>query len=104
VTARSGRYWSPAAAGPLLGEDPDDVLSWQDAGLCAEVDPDLWFPEKGGSVAYAKRVCRSCPVAAECLKFALANDERWGVWGGLSERERRRLKPGGRLQAVLPLP
>ena len=51
-----------------------------------------FFPEKGGSTREAKRVCRSCEVRAECLEFALENDERFGIWGGLSERERRRIK------------
>ena len=50
------------------------------------------FPEKGGSTRDAKRVCTGCTVRAECLEFALANDERFGIWGGLSERERRRLR------------
>ncbi len=50
------------------------------------------FPEKGGSTREAKRVCLSCDVRSECLEYALAHDERFGIWGGLSERERRRLK------------
>ena len=58
----------------------------------AETDPEAFFPEKGGSTREAKRVCSVCEVRAECLDFALTNDERFGIWGGLSERERRRLK------------
>ena len=54
--------------------------------------PEAFFPEKGGSTREAKRVCRSCEVRAECLEYALEHDERFGIWGGLSERERRRLK------------
>ena len=50
------------------------------------------FPEKGGSTREAKKVCLSCDVRGECLDYALAHDERFGIWGGLSERERRRLK------------
>jgi WhiB family redox-sensing transcriptional regulator len=76
--------------GSLFGEQ--DEGDWQDQGLCAEVDPDTWFPEKGGSVREAKQVCARCPVRAECLEYALAHDERFGVWGGLSETERRRLR------------
>jgi len=64
-------------------------LSWQE---CAQTDPEAFFPEKGGSTREAKRVCLSCDVRAECLEYALAHDERFGIWGGLSERERRRLK------------
>jgi WhiB family transcriptional regulator, redox-sensing transcriptional regulator len=72
-------------------EAPED-LSWQDKGLCAQTDPDAFFPEKGGSIRPAKSVCRSCEVRAECLEYALENDERFGIWGGMSERERRRLR------------
>lgn len=76
--------------GDLLGE-PDE-LAWQEQALCAQVDPDAFFPDKGGSTREAKRICSGCEVRAECLEFALSNDERFGIWGGLSERERRRLK------------
>ena len=65
---------------------------WMADGLCAEVDPDLWFPEKGGSTQEAKAVCRRCAVRAECLDYALAHDARFGVWGGASERDRRQMK------------
>ena len=65
---------------------------WRLDALCAETDPESFFPEKGGSTREAKRVCTGCEVRAECLEFALANDERFGIWGGLSERERRRLR------------
>ena len=66
--------------------------TWQERALCAQTDPEAFFPEKGGSTRDAKRVCSGCSVRAECLEFALANDERFGIWGGLSERERRRLR------------
>jgi len=65
---------------------------WWFAGLCAQTDPELFFPEKGGSVREAKAVCAGCPVRAQCLAHALAHGERFGVWGGLSEHERRRLQ------------
>ena len=73
-----------------LPDAPAD--DWQARALCAQTDPDQFFPEKGGSNRSAKRVCQSCDVRAECLEYALAHDERFGIWGGLSERERRRLK------------
>ena len=76
----------------LLTGDDEGVLAWQDRALCAQTDPEAFFPEKGGSTREAKRVCTSCEVRAECLDYALANDERFGIWGGLSERERRKLK------------
>ena len=70
----------------------DELLPWQQEALCAYVDPDVFFPEKGGSSREAKRICAQCAVRDECLEYALANDERFGIWGGMSERERRRLK------------
>jgi WhiB family redox-sensing transcriptional regulator len=85
-----------------LTEDPTPALPWTTGSaaeeawrldaLCAETDPEAFFPEKGGSTREAKRVCTGCTVRAECLEFALASDERFGIWGGLSERERRRVR------------
>ena len=69
-----------------------DAQSWQEQALCAETDPEAFFPEKGGSTREAKKICTGCEVKAQCLEYALANDERFGIWGGLSERERRRLR------------
>jgi WhiB family redox-sensing transcriptional regulator len=76
--------------------DPEPVTTdqWQDRALCAQTDPEAFFPEKGGSTREAKKICLGCEVRAECLDYALAHDERFGIWGGLSERERRRLKRG----------
>ena len=74
------------------GDDADGLLAWQDQALCAQTDPEAFFPEKGGSTREAKRICVGCEVKQECLEYALMQDERFGIWGGLSERERRRLK------------
>ncbi|WP_304516321.1 WhiB family transcriptional regulator [Cellulomonas sp. JH27-2] len=77
----------------LFGTPEDDgLMGWQERALCAQTDPEAFFPEKGGSTREAKKVCTGCDVKAECLEYALANDERFGIWGGLSERERRKLK------------
>ncbi|TFV62882.1 UNVERIFIED_ORG: WhiB family transcriptional regulator [Bacillus sp. AZ43] len=77
----------------LLGIGAEaDAQSWQEQALCAETDPEAFFPEKGGSTREAKKICTGCEVKAQCLEYALANDERFGIWGGLSERERRRLR------------
>jgi WhiB family transcriptional regulator, redox-sensing transcriptional regulator len=78
----------------LFDAEVDDTgpMGWQDRALCAQTDPEAFFPEKGGSTREAKRVCQSCQVRAECLEYALENDERFGIWGGLSERERRKLR------------
>ena len=73
-------------------EIDDEALSWQGDALCAQTDPEAFFPEKGGSTREAKRICEGCEVRSECLDYALANDERFGIWGGLSERERRKLR------------
>ena len=67
-------------------------MGWQDQALCAQTDPEAFFPEKGGSTREAKRVCRSCEVQETCLDFALATNQESGVWGATSEEERRKLR------------
>ena len=81
--------WSAINEGPFMGEG---ALGWQERALCAQTDPEAFFPEKGGLTLEAKKVCVSCEVRGECLEYALEKDERFGIWGGLSERERRKLK------------
>ena len=71
-----------------LNEAPD----WQRRANCMGVDPDLFFPERGASTKEAKEVCRGCVVREDCLEYALANGEKFGIWGGMSERERRRIR------------
>lgn len=83
-----------ATAWPPRQHD-DTVLSpphWTELALCTEVDGELFFPEQGVSARPAKAVCSRCEVRTECLEYALQNDVRFGVFGGLSERERRKLK------------
>lgn len=63
-----------------------------DNALCAQVDNELFYPEKGGSTRLAKAVCARCEVRLQCLLWALDHDDRYGIWGGYSERERRRIK------------
>ena len=75
-----------------IGEDDAGGQDWQDLALCAQTDPEAFFPEKGGSSRDAKRICARCEVKAECLDYALTRDIRYGIWGGLSERERRGAK------------
>ena len=85
----------PISSNPLswqIGQDDQGPLSWQEQALCAQTDPEAFSPEKGGSTREAKAVCELCEVRDECLSYALENDERFGIWGGLSERERRRLR------------
>ncbi|HVM54957.1 MAG TPA: WhiB family transcriptional regulator [Acidimicrobiales bacterium] len=66
--------------------------SWHDYANCLGVDPDLFFPERGASTKEAKEVCRGCVVREDCLEYALQNSEKFGIWGGMSERERRRIR------------
>lgn len=73
----------------LTNKDPN---RWQTRANCLGVDPDLFFPERGASTREAKSVCSGCEVKADCLEYALTNGEKFGIWGGLSERERRRLR------------
>lgn len=76
--------------------DPD--RDWMQQGVCSSADPEAWFPTTGMSAAPAKQVCNGrrgvppCPVRERCLAWALEKDEGFGVWGGTSERERRKLK------------
>lgn len=88
--SRSPRARSGSREPSLL--DDDSNMDWRERGICAQTDPESFFPEKGGSTKESKRVCLSCDVRKECLDFAIKNDERFGVWGGLTERERRKLK------------
>lgn len=79
---------------------PQVFEDWMGHAVCASVDPELWFPPKSGSSSPAKRICRGfrgsppCPVMAECLEYALRHDERFGVWGGMSERDRNKIRAG----------
>jgi WhiB family redox-sensing transcriptional regulator len=66
--------------------------AWQLQANCMGVDPDLFFPERGASTREAKEVCRGCVVRDACLEYALVHAEKFGIWGGLSERERRRIR------------
>ena len=65
---------------------------WKLRGKCREVDGDIFFPERGASTRKAKAVCRRCEVQEECLEYAVNNGEKFGIWGGLSERERRAIR------------
>jgi len=64
---------------------------WMADGKCREVAPETFFPSDGVGVIRAQAICSACPVAAECLEYALASHIDHGVWGGKSERERRRI-------------
>ena len=89
IGASGARLSFRTVAPDMTGDTP---LAWQDDALCAQVDSEAFFPDRGGSTRDAKRVCAACDVAAQCLAYALANDERAGIWGGLSPVQRRRMQ------------
>jgi hypothetical protein len=92
----------PIHATPLTSARRVDVYpaltvqppAWTIDALCAKIDTDMFFPDKGGSTREGKQVCGACPVRAECLAYALANHERFGIWGGYTERDRRLMQSG----------
>lgn len=67
---------------------------WMENASCADFPREMFFPTDGGGVVRAQKVCASCPVSGDCLRYALANHIDHGVWGGCSERKRRRLLHG----------
>ena len=85
---------------PYLPRDIPPRAHWRDRALCNQpgADPDLWYPTEGGTVPMeaAIRVCRTCPVVAECLTWAMDNDEvHWGVLGGMTPEQRKALRKQG---------
>lgn len=73
------------------GKSARSDRSWMEDALCAQTDPDIFYPEKGGSTTPATSVCNNCTVRAECLEYAVANDIRHGIWGGTSDNDRKRM-------------
>lgn len=67
---------------------------WMRDAACRGMDPELFYPSRGESVAQARKVCSGCPVRAECLTYAMNLHETHGMWGGMSERDRRRIRRG----------
>lgn len=69
----------------------ETTANWMDDGICRNHAPDTFFPSDGVGVEVAKRICATCPVIDTCLEYALENHIDHGVWGGTSERQRRRI-------------
>lgn len=67
--------------------------SWMDEALCAQTDPELWFPDKGAPNGKAKAICGQCPVVTQCLTYALKHGMTHGIWGGLSAAQRQEIMP-----------
>lgn len=93
------------AAGIVRPAMSDDFIAaflpapWMRQAACRESNPDLFFPHRGENVRAAKAVCAGCPVINECRDYSIVNDERVGIWGGLTERDRRHLRVVARRQA-----
>ena len=75
----------------------DTDTGWMAEGTCRNHPPAVFFPSDGVGVDRARRICTNCPVSAPCLEYALVNRIDHGVWGGTSERERRRILKRRRL-------
>ncbi len=77
---------------PARGSDhPPMNLPWRQHAACRGLDPEVFFPVDDDEAGVAKAVCAQCPVQETCLEYALGSRERDGVWGGCTERERRRI-------------
>ena len=75
-------------------------LAWQDGANCKGANADLFFPERGASTRAAKAICRECNVRVDCLEFAITTGEKFGIWGAMSERERRRVRKERQIAAT----
>ncbi len=75
-------------------------VDWMQKGRCRDISPSIFFPSDGVGVEVARSICADCPVKAPCLEYALKNKIDHGVWGGASERERRRIARRRRLSAA----
>ena len=74
--------------------------NWMEEAKCRDIPPAVFFPSDGLGVQEAQKICATCPVATQCLEYALVNRIDHGVWGGCSERERRRILRRRRLERV----
>ena len=88
VCAMSHQFRRDSAQQPETAAD----TPWADFGRCVGVDPDVFFPRHGQDAAPAKSLCRQCPVRSACLEWALDTNQKHGIWGGMTEGQRRRLR------------
>ena len=77
-----------------------EPLGWQDFANCRGADADIFFPDRGASTRVAKQICAACQVRVECLEYAVRRGEKFGIWGGLSERERRKIRKQRAVEAA----
>lgn len=80
------------AGTPIIPTYQRPPTRWTRHAACAGMDPDIFYPTRGGNVSAAKAVCRRCPVIISCREWAITNREKFGVWGGLGERQRAELR------------
>jgi WhiB family transcriptional regulator, redox-sensing transcriptional regulator len=74
-----------------MSQDFYEDTTWMESALCRHLSPAIFFPSDGAGVQVAQQICQDCPVRVACLEYALANRIEHGVWGGASERQRRRI-------------
>ena len=91
-------------AGWHTSGDPDEPDRWQNHAACRGMPASMFYPDKGESAKPALAVCRTCPVAVECLEHANANSERHGIWGGVTERGRRPMRNARRRTGAYAVP
>ena len=86
----------------IPGQSPEDKTPlWMLRALCRTMDPDIFYPHDGVGVDKARKICGECAVQSECLEYALEREDIHGVWGGTSERERRRILRARRIESSL---
>lgn len=76
---------------------PSAPLTWAESALCAQADPEAWFPERGRTANLARRICAACPVRVPCLDYALAGADTWagfstGIWAGTTPSQRAAIR------------
>lgn len=76
----------------VLGAKWIDIKDWSDQAMCKDLDTQMFFPKRGEATKPIKIICSVCPVVKPCLEYAMKSSEKFGVWGGTSERERRRMR------------
>lgn len=85
---------------PIEVSIPFEKPQWMADAACGGASQNTFFPGRGESIKAAQEICAGCPVREPCLEYAIANREKWGIWGGLSERQRRRIARDRRREAA----
>jgi len=76
-----------------------EPVGWREYANCLGANEDLFFPDRGASTRAAKQICAECQVRVDCLEYAVTQGEKFGIWGGLSERERRKIRKRRAMEA-----